>query len=368
MKRIIFSTEQEKEIVQLYLDGNSLKSLAKRYGTGPSTIAKTLSYCGVIIRSTRPRALSTEQGKEISQLYLNGNSLRTLGKRYGVSSATIANTLSRHGTATRPVQAFSNEQEKEIARQYRAGLCSKELARKYKVDPSTITGVLSRQGVEGRSNHDTHMRCSLNENAFDILTPESAYWAGFLMADGNIFYQKGCKAKLSLGLSAKDRVHVEKFRSFLGSSHKIYYNKKNNSVMLVVSSQEIADALAIYGIIPRKSLIAKVSPALANNRDFWRGEIDGDGTVAIGKDGYPRISLWGSYSLMAQFSRFIRSYEPKRKATVCQRGNIAMVGLHGKCALPILHILYDDAEVSLDRKATKANEIMERFSDSGNKK
>ena len=54
--------------------------------------------------------------------------------------------------------------------------------------------------------------CQLNEQAFSKLTPEAAYWVGFLMADGSIVGRS-----VGIALALKDAGHLELFRAFMGS-------------------------------------------------------------------------------------------------------------------------------------------------------
>jgi len=414
----IFSDEQKKEIIRLYLSGISGDKISKRYSMGYLAFQTLLSSQGVIMRPSHPRALSGEQEKEVGRLYIEGDSCPSIGKRYGVSKNTIASALSRQGIATHSMKTFSDEQEREIAKKYLEGENSTDLSKEYgvshhtiiramsrqgvnprlsfmekvsagvisgeeigklyldgvsatqvgekfNVDRHTIKKVLQQQGIKMRSRHDACMKHSLNENAFNVLNDKSAYWLGFMMADGNVCLPSaGGQPKIAIGLNVKDKAHVEKFRSFLRSTHKISYYKKNNAVNFAVSSQKLADSLAAYNIVPRKSFIATAPDALVNEPNFWRGLIDGDGTVAINKDGCPLVTLYGSYSIVNQFSKFIKSYEPKCRATVAPRGNIGSVTAYGRYATHILWILYHDASVSLNRKAATARKIDERF---GNK-
>ena len=80
---------------------------------------------------------------------------------------------------------------------------------------------LAHLGRKLSPQHKLSMRtCTLNESSFDVLTEQSAYWIGFLIADGNICYKKGIPI-IALHLKDIDLPHLHKFREFVGSSHKV---------------------------------------------------------------------------------------------------------------------------------------------------
>ena len=74
-----------------------------------------------------------------------------------------------------------------------------------------------------------------------------------------------------------------------------------------MSSRRIVDDLGRHGVVPRKTLAGvPASDALAAHPDFWRGMIDGDGTVGLARGKYgPVLSLCGSPAIMAQFADFL---------------------------------------------------------------
>jgi hypothetical protein len=100
---------------------------------------------------------------------------------------------------------------------------------------------------------------------------------GFLLADGCVTNNH----VLSLCLKAADQYHIEQFRDFLGSDHPIHLFQRRNSSesSFFVASVHLCTALAYYGVTPRKSRTASASAELRENAHFWRGLIDGDGTL-----------------------------------------------------------------------------------------
>jgi hypothetical protein len=213
--------------------------------------------------------------------------------------------------------------------------------------------------------------CSLNEVVFDIITEESAYWTGFLMADGNISYKREIPI-IALHLKETDLSHLEKFRTFVGSSHKIghYINKRwgNISCSLSFSSERIANRLAEYGIVRRKCFVGKAA-GLEDNKHFWRGIMDGDGHLGVYHRKtlmeitrpVPYISVTGNFYVCLQFKAFLENALGTLMPNIvsCKRSYSFSVSDHR--ALRAIKLLYEDCTLALDRKLGTAKKIMKSF-------
>ena len=205
--------------------------------------------------------------------------------------------------------------------------------------------------------------------AFDTITTESAYWVGFLMADGNIFGNS-----IQVELSEVDKEQLVKLKGFLGVENALTYVTRTNSkpsYKLSIGSKYAVEKLAKFGVTPRKSKTAKVSNDLALNRDFWRGIIDGGGTLGVykkrgRKDQYfAQIALVGSEFIMEQFMSYVRTILPtcNRKILNCENGSYFKVGFTAKQARAIITAIYNGApdNIRLCRKYEKAMEILDRY-------
>jgi hypothetical protein len=213
--------------------------------------------------------------------------------------------------------------------------------------------------------------CSLNEAVFDILTEESAYWTGFLMADGNISYKREIPI-IALHLKEADLSHLERFRTFVGSSHKIgHYNNKrwgNTSCSLSFSSERIANKLAEYGIVRRKCFVGKAA-GLEDNKHFWRGIIDGDGHLGVYlrktlmgiTRPVPYISVTGNFYLCLQFRAFLENALGTLMPNIVSSKRSYSFSVSDHRALKAIKLLYKDCTVALDRKLGTAKKIMESF-------
>lgn len=162
---------------------------------------------------------------------------------------------------------------------------------------------------------------SINHEIFSkIDTKEKAYWLGFLLADGDVSKKTN---KISLNLSSIDKNHLYKFKKFLSSNSPILDIKDRNISQFAVFSPKIKKSLIKLGITPQKSFtVEKPHISKKLESDFWRGCVDGDGSLFIKRDGFYGISLCGTYKLIKEFSIFvgkklkIKCKEPRKEASI----------------------------------------------------
>lgn len=241
----------------------------------------------------------------------------------------------------------------EIIQKYQGGKSARQLAFIYSVADVTITSMLKRHSVPIRNRSDAKRTNQIKEDIFDTITEASAYWIGFILADGNVYHPPKRSKQLSLGLAERDWEHLEKFKKFIGSNKQLYYNK--GGVFVSFYSNRIVEKLSEYGIVPRKSKIAKVPESLKNNRHFWRGMVDGDGWISRRQDGSTILGLCGTFDIVSGFQQFINFkawYIPEipdiklyHKTPSCWE--ISYGGLYVR---NLLNILYTTGHTCLERK------------------
>jgi len=202
----------------------------------------------------------------------------------------------------------------------------------------------------------------LRTDAFDKTSGQAApYWIGMLMADGCV-NRNGTGWTIGLGL--KDRDHVERFRDFLGATNKIehYQGPLGEWWRVRVTNTRLAEALAVHGVLPRKSATAQAGDAVRYNPHFWRGVVDGDGTVARRQDGYYRLRLVGSRPLLQQFDAFASIVTRQPSQVRPKAGSTALYewGKTGRDAERVIRFLYEGAAVALPRKWDMAREVINR--------
>ncbi len=274
----------------------------------------------------KPFALTAFQREEICHRYVLGESTVALGKAYGVSRAAI-----RHLLITR-----------DIAR------------REYTTE--------------------AHRTYHCNHTYFDEpLDEERAYWIGFLLADGWVSLRSN-RVDLGMSLSITDIGHVEKFRKALQSNHPIGqytatrgYGIGKKTARLTIASKELVNAVARYGIVAHKTKIC-ITPQIPVDlmRHMYRGYVDGDGGLSLYKTKTSRglhaaFDVVGTKSFLQDFGFWLvmnagaNPLVPLKSNNTTAIMNLRYGGL--RQVSDILHVLYDDTTIYLERKLRLAQDI-----------
>jgi len=142
--------------------------------------------------------------------------------------------------------------------------------------------------LSAKLNH-IQSRYTYNAQAFDELDGESAYWLGFIYADGNMYNNR-----LTICLQARDRYVLEHFRSFMQADISLHYRPRTNAYAVSIGNPYLAARLKMLGVVPRKARkirYPEVISELGLDGAFIRGYFDGDGWIAIGKRSTLRLGF-----------------------------------------------------------------------------
>jgi len=253
-----------------------------------------------------------------------------------------------------------------IIKLYDQGKSFSEIGRILNIDRRAIRYALRKVGRVGKSYRENRGYI-INELCFDEINEESAYWIGFLMADGYISSAKNC---VRLDLQQGDYKHIEKFKKFVGGNQKIYYidrkstpnsNKVFKHAVFCFNSSHIVNVLTKYHFDSNKTLTAKTHNIFINNRDYFRGLIDGDGCLVMYRQGkYVKfqITLTGTLEICQSFNEFVhRIINDLPNTTIKKRKNIYEIVYSGRSAIKIIDLLYNNANIFLNRKKKIADRI-----------
>ena len=212
-----------------------------------------------------------------------------------------------------PRKVITEELKQEIIKYYLSQpMTMKQVEDKYELSHPTITKILKdvpkyTKAKLNNPNMKEHFFQEINEEA-------KAYFLGLLISDGNVFKDNtGRQASISITLDLKDEYMLEKFKEVLQANTSVGHDGRGCG-QIAVRSNIMAEDLAKYGVIPRKSyntylpLISKeMMPHLI------RGIFDGDGSIMAkpnhSNDGHNRflhsISFCGTHQLMEDISNYI---------------------------------------------------------------
>ena len=91
------------ELCSAYLAGQSTTMLSRRYRCSPTTIAKNLRMCGVVLRVSRFAPAWIEEAA-LRRLYLGERwPIAAIAAYFGVSASTIGNQRRRYEIPIRPL-------------------------------------------------------------------------------------------------------------------------------------------------------------------------------------------------------------------------------------------------------------------------
>lgn len=205
---------------------------------------------------------------------------------------------------------------------------------------------------------------------FDLNTPINSYVFGFLQSDGHLGSHKKSglkKGKLNIELSFKDRdillliqkcIDVE--TSFSSRIRNTNFKENYKSCKLSFHSTEFREALHKLGLpIGKKSAIIKPPKSKYVEIDYWRGIIDGDGSLGFTKDGWPFISLnTSSTKLALEYKKFIKKITGRtNNANRNKRDGTFNICETRENAQLICKELYYNECIGMKRKIKKAKKI-----------
>lgn len=195
----------------------------------------------------------------------------------------------------------------------------------------------------------------INENYFDDFNDHSSYWLGFLWGDGYLSDTRS----VGIELSAYDYIHLEKFKYFISSSQPLkfrtrnIFNKDHDTVILSLNSKILYNRLVSIGYSDKE-----IPDCDFEFIPFLRGLYDSDGSFCHSSRGF-NFNLLGKEKLLNFIlNKLIVDFGIETNANVVSRGGIYSLTISGKQVPKIMDLIYDNSEISLDRKREKYTNIL----------
>lgn len=239
-------------------------------------------------------------------------------------------------------------------------------AKYFNLRPQTLRHYFLKNNIE----YQKKTRYTCNDNFFNHDNELSFYWAGFLAADGNVSRQND----ICISLQVSDKQHLIKFKNHIQSTalikkfkskagqieikNKIYHIAERYYTTIRFRSHQMARDLKRFNIIPNKTKTYDIPEGIVNHPFFYhfvRGYFDGDGWFTTRNiKGKQRISwgICGNLPVIEKIQNIIgKTCYTKGKPQIVQQNQLTKLTYTNQCDTSnIIHYLYNDATVYLDRK------------------
>lgn len=202
----------------------------------------------------------------------------------------------------------------------------------------------------------------------NLNNPFYAYLFGFIQTDGHLYKNTRNRGRLSIEVNKKDEDILWAFKSLIPFNSSITErvretNFSNNytSVIWRVYDKRFRDYLESWGLVSGcKSELIKPPSCSFSKLDYFRGLIDGDGSLGLTSKGFPFLSLVTSSShIVVEYLELINQITGKVKTSNRnKRDSIYNIVVYKEDAQILARNLYYDGCLCLTRKLIKANQVL----------
>lgn len=196
-----------------------------------------------------------------------------------------------------------------------------------------------------------------NWDFFETDSEELYYFLGFVASDGYI-----SDNEIEIGVNEKDEKLLQRFRDLIVPDKPLYRKARTNAVVLKISCKSRTESFKkFFGMTSNKKCFEVHFPMMPRKywKDFIRGVVDGDGCIDTTK-GYrgnkiylgPRLRILGNHDFLQKLNEVTKTAYPHKTNAIARKGkeNIYCVTYNFSTANKLLHWLYDDNCICLDRK------------------
>lgn len=275
--------------------------------------------------------------------------------------------------------------EKEMCDMYLRVKNKLEVGKAFNCSYSVVNRILKSNGITQK--FDAPTKYQFDKNFFDIIdTEDKAYWLGFIWCDGYLMTKdrnNHTEYAFKLDLMRDDYRHLEKLNKSLSSNYpiKLYNNGPSNYsgkpvtiCRIHISVKHFGYTLfEKYGMFANRTDVSKLKREVPEPlmKHFIRGVLEADGSFVYYTDEKSNqkkmvMSISSYEDLVVWINRFL--YEEKlceSMTKLSQRhegadGNCRALNFSGRRQVQrILDYLYADANIYLDRKFVKYQELTE---------
>src|SRR5579862_9310689 len=202
----------------------------------------------------------------------------------------------------------------------------------------------------------------------DVTCDFDAYFVGLLQTDGHVSVTSRNRSRIEIELKYSDAplliavANLLPYKSSLRRRQRTTNFGANDSMTLSIHNRTLQQQLERLGVPPGRKSDRIAPPSVPfDELAYWRGIIDGDGSLGVTGNGYPFVSLVTSSDALAEaYARFCggitgRQPRPNRNA----RDRVYNICAFKEAAVAIAGALYLrlGVTIALARKAEAARRI-----------
>ncbi len=296
------------------------------------------------------RLINQKDKKQIIKLYTENVPIHKIMSATGWSNSSIYNVVRGLRRQLPKDQSIRNQY---IIDKYLKTFNTKAIATELNISWVRVYQILQDAGVT-RTPEEYTRKYWVHDNYFDHLTKESAYWLGFILADGCITDDNQFK----ITLSEKDIKHLYKLKDILSEapikkSYKTIGNTSYPLVTLQIRSKKLCNSLRSAGITERKSTVHGTPVVHKSLKpSFYLGYFDGDGCICKPKNrrGHTYVtSIASSEKFCKELQKWATS-QTSAKYHVSSIGRIWEARGATETSIRFLTHLYKSSPERLERK------------------
>ncbi len=146
------TSEQDQEIIKLYLSGIKPKHIYKQFNISSATFGKILKNNN--IQSNQIKRYTDEEKLLIAEAYKNGKSAKNVADEFNIAESSVLNICRKLNIKIRKhservsENLLNNEEKQDIIKLYQSGVSPKKIGEKYNMLNNSISRLLKNMKIE----------------------------------------------------------------------------------------------------------------------------------------------------------------------------------------------------------------------------
>lgn len=314
-----------------------------------------LRRCKMITYKIGQKEISNETYQQIVHDFrFNNMYIRDIAKKYNVYDRALSKFIRQKNI----IRAYKDEKWLHDQFEVKA-LSTSEIATIAHCGISIVNENCNKWNLKQDPTKVKTKKVAYDTTFFETIDTESkAYWLGFSMIDGGLSYTTG-EYRLRFQLQRRDKSHLLQLANTIaigatiqdGSSKRTETSEQFFSILKIYNKKICTDLMKL-GMRPSQKNRNKFPdiPEILYPH-FIRGVFDADGSLHVDQRGIIRLTLASSaHSIITYIHETLEDIIHDNTLSTHKERNMTFINATGVKAYQILHWIYTDSTIHLDRK------------------